>query len=309
METLLTGNIWKQVIQQARTAKRRLVAVAYVSSVKHLRLRQNDILVCDASDHAIETGATSAHLLHTLSRRGVELRSQPSLHAKVAVFGQYALIGSCNLSTSSEEHLTELALFTNRQQVVAQAAAFIYGLREASEEIDSDFLDRILNIRVHPARQPRRPRKKQTPRLGNRVWLVSVRELAEGSFPKEQPLIEETQKEAESLVADRDSTVSWIRWTGKARFRSIARPGDRVVQIWRPLSGKCTKVCAPCPLILRKDVDHWTRFWLVEPEDCHSLSWKQFERQAKKRGLSQISQNSVRELNPREVLLIEGFWK
>jgi hypothetical protein len=308
METILTGNIWKQVAQKAKAAKHRLIAVAYVSNVRHLKLRRNDVLVCDASDRAIEIGETSARLLQDLFHKGVELRSRPDLHAKIAVFGRYALIGSCNLSISSEEDLTELALLTDRRQVIGQATAFIHNLRETSEEIGNDFLQRILKIKVR-ARRRRRRRAGQTPRFGNRVWLVSVRELPEDRYPKERPFVEKGEEKAESLVADKDSTVSWIRWTGKGRFRSVARPGDLVIQIWQSLSGKRARVYAPCPVVYRQDVSHWTRFYVAEPEDCQSLSWGQFEKDAKKYGLTRISRDSIRELNPREVLLIEELWK
>jgi hypothetical protein len=310
METILTGNIWKQIAQQAKAAERRLVAVAYVSSDKYLKLGRNDVLVCDASDRAIETRETSAILLHGLFRKGVEVRSRADLHAKVAVFGRHALIGSCNISASSEEDLTELALLTDRQQVVAQATAFIHGLREVSEPVGDDFLQRILQIKVlRPERGRVHSRKGRTTPFGNRVWLVSVHELVEHAFPGEELFVEEAQEKAESLATDRDSTISWIRWTGKGRFRSVARPGDRVIQVWHSLSGKRTTVFAPCPLVLRQDRDHWSRFYIAEPEDCHNLSWKQFEKEANKHGLSRISKNSVRELSPREVLLIEGLWR
>jgi hypothetical protein len=308
METILTGNIWKQVAEEAKIARRRLVAVAYVSNCGHLRLSKGDVLVCDASDRAIKTGETSAPLLDALFHKGVELRSQPDLHAKVAVLGHYALIGSCNLSMSSEEDLTELALFTDRKQIVAQTMAFIHGLRETSKEIDVEFLQRILKIRIerHGLREHRRRAREL--RFGNRVWLVSVRELPEDSFPEERPFAEKGEKKAESLVADKDGTISWIRWTGRGRFRSLARAGDVVVQIWQSLSGKRITVFALCALVLRQDIDHWTRFYVSEPEDCRRVSWTRFESEAKDRSLSRISRNSVRELNPREVLLIEGLW-
>ena len=309
MDTILTGNIWKQVGPRSKAAKRRLVAVAYVSTDEHLKFKRDDVLICDASDRAIRTRETSARVLQSLFRKGVEVRSRPDLHAKVAVFGPHALVGSCNLSATSAEDLTELALLTDRKQVVAQATAFIHGLREASEEIDDDFLRRILKIKLLPAPRRGRKRRNHATRFGNKVWLVSVRELAEDSFPKEQPLVEKGQKKAQGLVADKDSTVSWIRWAGKSRFRTVARPGDVVVQIWKSLSGKRTTVFAPCPVVLRQDVAHWTRFYVAEPEDCQKLSWERFRQEAKKRGLSRISKDSIRELNPREVLLVEGLWK
>jgi hypothetical protein len=306
MDTILTGNIWSQVKPWSKAAKRRLIAVAYVSSDRHLQLQRGDVLICDASDRAISAGETSASLLSALSRKGVEIRCRPDLHAKVAVFGPCALVGSCNLSAASAEDLTELALLTDRKQVVAQATAFVHSLRESSEEIGDDFLRRILKIKV---RRVSRRGTKTTMRFGNRVWLVSVRELAQDSFPKETPFVEEAEKRANALVADEDDTVSWIRWTGKARFRSVARPGDIVVQIWKSLSGKRTTVLAPCPIILRQAVAHWTRFYVSEPEDIGSLSWERFKKEAKKLGLSRVSKESVRELNPREILLIEGIWE
>jgi hypothetical protein len=141
------------------------------------------------------------------------------------------------------------------------------------------------------------------------VWLISVRQLAEDSFPKEEPFVEKAEKKATALVADRDSTISSIRWTGKARFRAAAQPGDIVIRIWKSLSGKRTTVFAPCPIIYRQDVAHWTRFYVSEPEDCQSLSWERFKKEAKKLGLSRVSKDSIRELNPREVLVLEEIWK
>ena len=140
MDTILTGDIWRQVRPHSKTATRRLIAVAYVTTDTNILFRRNDVLVCDASDLAIKTAKTSAHLLQSLHKKGIELRSNPDLHAKVAVLGRYAVVGSCNLSAASAQDLIELAVLTDRQQVVAQATAFIHALRETSEEIDEPFL-------------------------------------------------------------------------------------------------------------------------------------------------------------------------
>ena len=309
MNTILTGNIWKQVGPLAKAAKRRLVAVAYVTNDAHLRFKQGDVLICDASDRAIKTGETSARLLESLFRKRVEVRSRPDLHAKVAVIGRHAIIGSCNLSVASAKDLIELALVTDRQQVVSQATAFIHDLRELSKKIDDDFLRKILKIKVCTARRRGPRRTGLATRFGNKAWLVSVGQLPDDSFPEEQPFVEKGEKKAKALVADKDSEVSWIRFTGKSRFRSVARPGDSVIQICESLSGKRTTVFAPCPIVFRQDVALWTRFYVAESEGHQCLSWDLFKKEAKKHGLSRISKNSLRELNPREVLLIEGFWK
>lgn len=309
MDSIITGDIWKQVTPYAREAKRRLVAVAYVTTDGHIGFRRNDVLVCDASDRAISAGETSASLLQSLHRKGVELRSRSDLHAKVAVLGRHALIGSCNLSASSSDHLTELALLSDRKQVVAQATAFIHALRETSEEIDDVFLQRILKLKVRPARRSGPRRKGQPPPFGNKVWLISIHEVAEDSFSKEQPFVENAEKKASSLVAEKDASISWIRLTGKTRFRDVARPGDRVIRIRKSLSGKRVTVLSPCPIVYRQDVAHWTRFYVSDQEDLESLSWERFKKEAKKLGFSRISEDSARELSPREVLLNEGLWK
>ncbi len=305
MDKLLTDNVWAQIAKELNSTKRRMAAVAYVTSDRNLKLMRNDVLVCDASENAIKTGQTSAAILQTLSRKGVEMWCRPDLHAKVAVFGRFALIGSSNLSASSENNLTELSLLTDSGQIVAQIRAFIYGLRETSEKIDDDFLGRILKLNV--SRQKRGSRRKaKTNKLGNKTWLISVKELAEGRFPKEQKFVEQAEEKACTLVVDRDSTVSHIRWVGKSTFRSKARPGDRVVQISTSLNGNRKSVIAPCTIVWRQDKDNWTRFYYEEPEKCQRLTWAQFQKKAKAHGLSRISRG--RELSPREVLAHEMLW-
>lgn len=301
----MTDNVWKQIAARARLAKRRLVAVAYVTSERHLKLRRDDVLICDASDNAVKTGQTSARLLQSLSRRCVEIRSRPDLHAKAAVFGRLALVGSSNLSASSENDLTELSLLTDRGQIVAQIRAFIYGLRETSEKIDDAFIERILKLKVNPPKLGPKRKGKGT-RFGNKTWLVKVRELAEGRYPKEQDFVEQAEKKACSLVVDSDSTVSHIRWVGKSTFRSKARPGDRVIQISTSLTGKRKAVIAPCTIVWRQDKDNWTRFYYEEPENCKRLTMAQFQRKAKTHGLTGISRS--REMNPREILAHEVLW-
>jgi hypothetical protein len=309
MDTILTGNIWRQVAPKVNAAKRRMVAVAYVSSDKYLKLKRGDILVCDASDQAIETAETSASIIKSLLQSGVEVRCRPDLHAKVAVFGRFALIGSSNLSTSSEEGLTELALISDRKQVVAQATAFIHYLREHSAKIGVEFLRRILKLKVRRAGRRGRKRQGKPVRFGNKVWLVSVQEVRDDSFPAEKPFVEKAEEKASKLMADEDSTISWVRFTGKSRLRSHARPGDIIVQIVESQSGKRTTVKAPCAIVLRQDVGHWTRFYVAEPEDLQTLSFERFKKEAKRHGLLQISENSVRELSSREALVLEGLWK
>lgn len=297
--------MWRQVQAHSKAAKRRLAAVAYVSTDSRLGFGRNDVLICDASDRAVREGLTSARLLQSLHKKGVEILTRPDLHAKVAVLGRHALIGSCNFSVSSAEVLTELALFTDRSQVVAQTMAFIHSLRKNSERVDDSYLRRILKIKVRRANHGHLKRAGSIARIGNKAWLVSVRELAENHYPAETAYVEKAEKKAATLVADDDATISWIRMTGKSRFRRSAQPGDRVFQIWKSLSGKRTTVSAPFPIVSRQDVDHWTRLYISEPEDSRSLSWARFIKALKKYGMPRVPKGSCRELTFREEALLE----
>jgi hypothetical protein len=147
---------------------------------------------------------------------------------------------------------------------------------------------------------------KDVPTLGNRTWLVSVKELAENRFPRETGQVEDGEKKALSLVADEDLSVSHLRWVGKSKFRSEVLPGDRVKQISTSLSGKRKTVIAPCTIIWRQDSDYWTRLYYQEQESCPRLAWTSFKKKAKAQGLT--LNLKTRELNSRELLAHEILW-
>ena len=63
--------------------------------------------------------------LRAYRRKGVKLYTAPNLHAKVFVFGKTAIIGSTNVSSSSETRLREAVLETTDPSVVASAGKFI----------------------------------------------------------------------------------------------------------------------------------------------------------------------------------------
>ncbi len=56
-------------------------------------LRRGDVLICDASDLAIESGPTHADALSASLRTGVNVRSVQGLHAKIVVLPERVYIG------------------------------------------------------------------------------------------------------------------------------------------------------------------------------------------------------------------------
>jgi phosphatidylserine/phosphatidylglycerophosphate/cardiolipin synthase-like enzyme len=171
MQKILTDNIWQQISHLTQKAKRKIAALAYVSSPSYLSFRKGDLLICDASDQAIRSGETSATVLEQFFKAGAEIYSCPCLHAKALIFDRTALIGSCNLSQSSAEVLRELALLTSDTSTRSQILAYIHSIKDSSLPVDEAFLKRILKIPVSKRKGLQRTKRKHI-HLGTRTWIV-----------------------------------------------------------------------------------------------------------------------------------------
>lgn len=77
MNELLCDDLWSTIRRLAHRAAVRRAAVAYVTSDEILRFSEGDVLVTDASDHAIAAGRPSAHVLQDAFTRKVRLYSLP----------------------------------------------------------------------------------------------------------------------------------------------------------------------------------------------------------------------------------------
>jgi hypothetical protein len=72
MQRVLSTGLWKEIKAIAVAAKRRRVAVAYVTQ-DLIGFKKGDVLVLDATERAIRSGETDAKLLRRLHRRGVQI--------------------------------------------------------------------------------------------------------------------------------------------------------------------------------------------------------------------------------------------
>src|SRR5688572_25554196 len=136
MDKIFTNNSWSKISAQIPKNTPKFAAVAYVSKGSPLKFGEGDVLVCDASTSAIKNGNTDARTLLTFKKNGAQIFSCANLHAKVIVCGKYAIIGSSNLSKSSDENLLEATLITNRRQIRAQVLSLIHSLIRVSSEQD-----------------------------------------------------------------------------------------------------------------------------------------------------------------------------
>lgn len=308
MDQLLTDNVWREASNLLKTGDRKLAAIAYVTSNLHLSFATGDVLVCDASDTAIKSGETSADLLKTLFAKSVQLHSCPGLHAKTLVSSELAIVGSSNLSLSSANHLIEASLLTRRFQVRSQVRAFIQKLIAVSTPIDGDFITRALGLPV--TSRPRTPTraKRMVERPANRTWIVSTVPLGETIHEREGEFEEAGEQNAKERMTNPEGAVSWIRWAGRSRFRAEAKEGDSIIELECNKQRTRCRAIQPRPIILRQDSDKWTRFYLEDPPEWTYFPWRTFEIELRRVGLQSIKKNATRELQSREVGLMELIW-
>jgi hypothetical protein len=304
VQRVLSPDLWKATRLQARKAQRRKAAIAYVTR-DLIGFRKGDVLVMDASRHAIASGETDARLLRTLCHKGVRLFHCQYLHAKVLLLDDTAVISSGNMSSSSANGLIEAAVLTDHASTVSAVASLIEQLVEGSSKLGLKQIDRLCRIKVirRGGRGTSRGRKRRKPmvtRLGDSTWLVGACELVRDPPPDEQKMISKAKKALRRRLGDPDEEPDWIRWTGRNRFVRECREGDSLIQIWRPRGAKQpTVVYRHAPVLLKQRTKRWTRFYLPQPSGRHAeMPWNTFQRFLKELGYA-------RRLGPRIEHLLE----
>lgn len=144
----LSDNVWPQISQLARKAVRRHVAVAYIPSAgfEMLKMGKGDTLVVDMSEARVRAGGTDPAVIEEYLRRGVTVRSLPSLHAKVFVLDDTAVVGSMNVSSWSRDRLTEAGILTTEPAVVDSARQFVIELASQLDPIDPRYVARCKKL-------------------------------------------------------------------------------------------------------------------------------------------------------------------
>lgn len=283
MEKVLSSELWTTLGSQARHARRKRAAIAYVTK-DLIGFKRGDTLVVNASEYAVRGGETNAKLLRGLLRKGVHLYSSDCLHAKVLLLDDVAAIGSSNMSGSSASRLIEVGLMTDHISTVSAVASFIEQIRGQSQLLDSERIDDLYKIKVirrgWPLLMTRGRRKPTITRLGGRTWVVGVRQLVQDPKPDEQKLIDRAAEKLRKKTGDPELEPDWIRWVGRGRFRRECREGDTLIQIWRSNHAqRPSRVHAPAAVLLTQATQKWTRFYMAEPaRGKKEMLWGAFQR-------------------------------
>jgi len=292
MQRVLSTGLWKTLPFHARRARRRQAAIAYVTR-DLVDFRKDDVLVVDASPRAISNGDTDAPLLRMLCRKGVRLYHCDRLHAKVLLLDDTVLVGSANMSQSSSNDLVEAGVLTDHASTVAAAASLIEQLVQQSTPLTEHPIAKLCRIKVvrrggGQRGDSKRQRATKISRLGNRTWLVGVRELTRDPAPDEASMIAKAVATLRSQRDDPEYEPDWIRWSGATRFTRECQNGDSLIKIWRSNRAKQPSCVYPAtPVLLKQKAKKWTRFYLGDPlRPRAELSWVRFQRLLKQLGFA-----------------------
>ena len=280
MDRVLSSDLWKTVTAQARKAKKRQAAIAYVTE-DYLNLKSGDVLVVDASESTIKSGGTDANLLDELHQRGVILYDCHNLHAKVILLDDIAVVGSANMSQSSGS-LVEAAIITDQSSIVSGVASFIEQLKKKPNRLSPAKIAELCKIEVIRrggiGGVPKGKRKNPVKRLGNQTWLVGVKDLVREPPADEQHKIAQAANKLEL----EEGELSWLRWRSDSKFAKECCTGDQLIQIRKRGGAKRLVVCSAVPVLLKQKSAKWTRFYLGKPSSEPSeLSWGRFNQLVK----------------------------
>lgn len=233
MIEIISTNLWQSIQGKARKAKHRKAAVAYVTDASLLPFDKGDVLVTDASDESIAGGRTSARLLEEYLEANVEIYSLASLHAKILVLDDWAVVGSANASANSMQHYVEAAMVCDRPEVVGQVEKLIESFKQVATRVDKDFIKRILDISVvRSGSTPTSTIVPPTP-VKTKFWYISVRTDAE--YPGNEQAIDSESAELQKRAGAKAGVVNWFWWPVKGySFPNTAEIGDIVIQSSRP---------------------------------------------------------------------------
>lgn len=313
MNRLLSHELWPTISKLAKHALKR-AAIAYVSSDQHIQFGDGDLLICDASPNAIQSGQTSATVLKRAYGRRAQIYNLPGLHAKIILLNEKAVIGSANASSSSANNLIEAGLLTDQPTIVANAQSFVNRLVSRAKQLERADIETLLAIKVSKrGRQAGIPSAAiKTRSRSHRTWVIGTTELVEDP-PEDQAKIEDAIESCRERLTNPRSNIHWLRWTGSSRFREHCRADDWLIQLWRPQGRKLpTAVYERMPVLKRLNFKTATYFLHEEfpRSDSRAKGWAEFKKLAIRAGIRRrIKPGSEFEITENQADSLQALWK
>ncbi len=195
--------------------------------------------------------------------------------------------------------------------------ALIEQLVEQSQALTAKELAKLSQITVvrrggRPHVGVRRRGKPRVSHLGNRTWLVGIREMVCEASPAEARMIARAVETVRSKQDAPDFEPAWVYWGTRSRCARECRAGDSLIRIWRSNKAKRPSCVLPAaPVLLKQRTTKWIRFYLGEPTGSdEELSWGRFQRLMKQLGYAKrIRPGSVLPLDADVADAIGRAWR
>ncbi len=237
---VVRGDVWRNrdVVAAAKGAGARMFCVAYVTQAQKSLFRSGDRLVCDASTKAVSCGETDPVFLLGLLKAGVEIFSCEALHAKCAVFDDFVLLGSANMSESSANRLVELSVLQKDSRLATAVHAFIDGVVRTANRLSEKDLKKLQTVwrtKQRPWQGTLGKRKANGTRRwqANHVVTVTLNTMPSRRLTQEE--IETSERKAGEIVKEegysmRGRVLDWYH-TSEAWGSNKPKAGDSIIEI------------------------------------------------------------------------------
>jgi phosphatidylserine/phosphatidylglycerophosphate/cardiolipin synthase-like enzyme len=119
--------LWIAMQFQVSKSKQVCAAFAYMGKdgADLLRLKKGSKLVVDMSPGTVKQGNTNPHEIKKLTKKGVQVFTRSSLHAKFLIADDTLIAGSANISNNSNKALDEAGIITNDPSAIRRAKDFL----------------------------------------------------------------------------------------------------------------------------------------------------------------------------------------
>ena len=140
--------VWPHITNVVEGAGRTYAAIAFIGkdAPERLPLGSGDVLLVNASDQNVASGATNPYALERFINSGVEVHTSSILHAKVISTDRHAVVGSANASASSAR-ASEAVLITTDRETRKEVREFVeHEIKASGGEITSSKLSDLKKI-------------------------------------------------------------------------------------------------------------------------------------------------------------------
>jgi hypothetical protein len=277
---LFNEALWDELDTRIPKAKAVRAAVAYLGmgASSLLPLRKGDRLVVDMSLRAVRSGATDPREVQRFLRRGVEVFSRGSLHAKFFIIDKTTIAGSSNISNHAKHSLEEAAVMTDDTATTRRAVDTFEQL--CNEPVRKDYLRKCLK-EYRPPKFLRGPARSGTTRTvaQGKVWIISG--IEDWDMPDaEQAASDLVMKKAQKKLRDFErAEVDGTYYDSAPAFFPRLQEGDWLIVCGR--AGRGFDVYPPARFLGVGDYARGggkRRLVLLQenPKGAHTIRWTTF---------------------------------